>query len=304
MIFNLLKLKDIFQICALLALACFPLATMGAPKGPAYPKGDGKIRIYVYHLGESEEITFRSGGKISQEGLEKINHLLRSRDSNDKTSIDPRLVDLLDHLQDRFGADTVEIISGFRSGEFNEQLLEQGRQVSQKSLHTQGRAIDFHLDEIREETLRAYLESLELGGVGYYGALDFIHIDTGPYRTWGGSEKFARKLIGILDADAPVQLTSDKNDYLPTDSLYFTWTFSKEYGPKKVESVRLEHFWRGEWVPCSEMKIPEKDSMLPISDLNCPVGNQESPFGKYRWIFKLKDKNELLSSNEFYLKKQ
>ena len=143
-----------------------------------------------------------------------------------------------------------------------------------------------------------------MGGVGYYGELDFIHIDTGPYRTWGGSEKFARKLIGILAADAPVQLTSDKNDYLPEDSLYFTWSFNKNFGPKKVESVRLEHFWRGQWVPCSVMNIPEKDSILPISDLNCPVGNQLSSFGKYRWIFKIKGNEELLSSNEFYLKKR
>jgi uncharacterized protein YcbK (DUF882 family) len=303
-VFNLLKLKAI-SLVSFIGMLCLSSApTPGLAKEPTYPRGDGKIRIYSFHLGEIEEIQFRHGGKLPKSGMDQINHLLRSRDSGDSTSIDPRLLDLLDHLQDYFGADTIEIISGFRSSEFNEKLLEDGHQVSQKSYHTQGRAIDFHIDEIKEETLRAYLESLELGGVGYYGSLDFIHIDTGPYRTWGGSEKFARKLIGILDAEAPIQLTSDKNDYLPEDKLYFTWNFSKGYGPKKVESVRLEHFWRGDWVPCSGLKIPEKDSMLPISDLNCPVGNSQSPFGKYRWIFKLKDKNELLSSNEFYLKKK
>jgi uncharacterized protein YcbK (DUF882 family) len=301
---NSLKLKDFLIFSPFLAALLFPVSSFGKAKDTPYPRGDGVIRIYNYHLNEIEEITFRQDGKLSKAGLEQVNQLLRSRDSNDTTSIDPRLTDLLDHLQDHFGADTVEIISGFRSSEFNEQLMQSGREVSQKSFHIQGRAIDFHIDEIKEETLRAYLESMELGGVGYYDALDFIHVDTGPYRTWGGSEKFARKLIGIMDSEAPVQLTSDKNDYLPEDSLYFIWNFSKGYGPKKVESVRLEHFWRGQWVPCSEMKIPEKDSMLPISNLHCPVGNQESPFGKYRWIFKLKSHEELMSSNEFYLKKQ
>jgi uncharacterized protein YcbK (DUF882 family) len=302
--FNSLKLKYIYRYGAGLVLILFSTLFLGAAPEPVYPRGDGKIRLYTYYLGEVEEITFRQGGKISKEALAKVNQMLRSREGGETASIDPRLLDLLDHLQDHFGVDTIEIISGFRSSEFNNELYAAGRQVSQKSLHTQGRAIDFHIDEIKEETLRDYLQQLKLGGVGYYGPLDFIHIDTGPYRTWGGSEQFERKLIGILDAEAPVQLTSDKNDYLPGDALYFTWKFEKDENLKNVESVRLEHFWRGEWVPCSAMKIPEKKSTLPISDLNCPVGNNESPFGKYRWIFKLKDRNQLLSSNEFYLKKQ
>ncbi len=270
-----------------------------------FPTGDGTLRLYNYHLDESLEITFRKSGKIDPAALTKINQFLRSRDNESITPIDPKLLDLLDHLQDHFTIDTVEIISGYRNPDFNLKLLKEGRKVSPRSLHTKGQAVDFHMDEIREETLRDYLLGLKLGGVGYYGPLDFVHVDTGPYRTWGGEETFARKLIGILDATAPVQLTSDKNDYLPKDQLYFEWKFSKGLGPKNVEGVRLEHFWRGEWVPCPSSKaIPEKESLLPIADLNCPVGYQNSRFGKYRWIFRIKGDEKLLSSNEFYLKKQ
>lgn len=214
------------------------------------------------------------------------------------------MLDLLDHLQDRYGADTIEIISGYRSPSFNQKLLKNGRQVSPRSLHMKAKAIDFHIDEVKEETIRDYLQSLKLGGVGYYGPLDFIHTDTGPFRIWGGSENFARKLIGILDEGAPVQLTSDKNDYLPKDALYFTWNFSEGFSAKQIETIRLEHFWRGEWVPCPSREIPEKNSTLPIADLNCPVGKSHSPFGKYRWLFKLSKLDKWLSSNEFYLKKQ
>jgi hypothetical protein len=220
-------------------------------------------------------------------------------------AIDPKLIDLLDHLQDHFQIDTIEIISGYRNPAFNKKLFQSGRQVSPRSLHMKGKAIDIHIDEIKEETLRDYLQGLKLGGVGYYGPLDFVHIDTGPVKSWGGQDNFARKLIGILDASAPVQLTSDKNDYLPGDQLYFEWKFSEGLNPKNVEGVRLEHFWRGEWVPCPSSKsIPEKESLLPIADLNCPVGYEDSNFGKYRWIFRIKGQKELLSSNEFYLKKQ
>lgn len=270
----------------------------------AYPRGNGTLRLYSYYLKENIEIQIRKNGRLNQKALARAQHFFRSRDNEESAPIDTRLLDLLDHLQDYYQVDTIEIISGYRRPAFNQQLLNGGHNVSPRSLHMKGKAVDFHIDEIKEETIRDYLIGLGLGGVGYYGPLDFIHIDTGPAKSWGGTDKFARKLIGILAEGAPVQLTSDKNDYLPSDSLFFEWKFSKGYGPKTVKAVRLEHFWRGEWVPCPSREIPQKESLLPISDLNCPVGYDDSRFGKYRWIFKLKDSEKLLSSNEFYLKKQ
>ena len=273
-------------------------------RAKSYPRGDGTLRLYNYYLKENIEIQFRKKGRLDSKEIARAEHFFRSRDNEESIPIDTRLLDLLDHLQDYYQVDTIEIISGYRRPAFNQQLLNNGRKVSPRSLHMKGKAVDFHIDEIKEETIRDYLTGLKLGGVGYYGPLDFIHIDTGPVKSWGGSEKFARKLIGILAQGAPIQLTSDKNDYLPGDSLFFQWTFAKGYGPKKVQAVRLEHFWRGEWVPCPSREIPERNSLLPIADLNCPVGYDDSQFGKYRWIFKIKGQDELLSSNEFYLKKQ
>jgi hypothetical protein len=200
--------------------------------------------------------------------------------------------------------DTVEIISAYRRKELNEALLKEGHQVSPGSLHMKGQAVDFHMDEIREETLRDYLTGLGLGGVGYYGPLDFIHVDTGPVRSWGGSEPFAQKLIGIVQADSPVQLTSDKNDYLPDEKLYFTWQFKKGYRAKKISDIELEHFWRGKWIPCPGQATPENQSILPTSSLFCPSESEKTGYGKYRWIFRVKGEAQPLSSNEFYLKKE
>jgi len=275
-----------------------------AAKSNEYPSGDGKIRIYNYHLNEFAEIEFRKNKALIPTGVKQIQKILRSRDNEEIASVDLRLLDLLDHLQDYFKADTIEIISGYRRQELNDQLLKNGRNVSPRSLHVQGKAIDFHIDEIREETLRNYLQKLNLGGVGYYGPLDFIHVDTGRPRRWGSSGTFARKLIGILESTAPIQLTSDKNDYSPADPLYFTWDFKVGYDSKSVSDIRLEHFWRGKWIACPVQPVPEKKSTLPISTLLCPQGNMLQPFGKYRWTFRVKGLGHLHSSNEFYLKKQ
>ncbi len=279
------------------------LLLLVVPAQAFQPHGDGRLRLYNYHLDEFLEVTFRHQGQVDPQAIASIHHLLRSRDNAEQNAIDLRLLDLLDHLQDHFQIDTVEIISGYRRKEFNQRLLEAGRQVSPRSLHTQGHAVDFHIDEIREETLRDYLISLQHGGVGYYGPLDFIHIDVGPVRTWGESEDFARKLIGILVADAPVRLTSNQNDYAPQESLHFTWEYQSGFGPEQVKDIRLEHFWRGKWLPCSTQAPDNLSSTLPISDLRCSA-QEAQPFGKYRWTFRIHNQNAVYSSNEFYLKKQ
>ncbi len=285
--------------CCLVLILSLAISAHAAP-----PRGDGQLRLYNYHLDEFLEVTFRRQDQVDPQAIASIHHLFRSRDNAEQNPIDLRLLDLLDHLQDHFQVDTVEIISGYRRKEFNQQLLEAGRQVSPRSLHTQGLAVDFHLDEIREETLRNYLISLRQGGVGYYGPLDFIHIDVGPVRTWGESEDFARKLIGVLVATAPVQLTSDQNDYDPEENLRFTWEYQKNFGPEQVKEVRLEHFWRGKWQVCPVQPSENLSSKLPVANLHCASQKESQPFGKYRWTFRVQDRSELFSSNEFYLKKQ
>jgi uncharacterized protein YcbK (DUF882 family) len=286
----------------ILALVLIPLALRGEPDEQGWPRGDGQIRVYNYHLNEFAEITFRQAGNYLPPGLKQFQALLRSRDNSEQAPIDPRLLDLIDHLQDRYQADQIEIISGYRRKEFNESLLRQGHKVSPVSLHTKGEALDIHIDEIREETLRDYLTGLGLGGVGYYGPLDFVHIDVGPVRQWNEAPG-ARKLVGVLQPQSTVKLTSDKNDYLPGETLYFTWEWPDAFNTADIQDLRLELFRRGHWKPCPAAAKTEKQFGLPAEILRCE-GKAEPSYGKFRWIFRLKNSTEVLSSNEFYLKKQ
>ena len=52
------------------------------------------------------------------------------------------------------------------------------------SLHMQGRAIDIRLADVPLATLRSAAILAGRGGVGYYPASDFVHVDTGRVRTW------------------------------------------------------------------------------------------------------------------------
>jgi uncharacterized protein YcbK (DUF882 family) len=50
----------------------------------------------------------------------------------------------------------------------------------------EGRAIDVRVTGVDCASLAAHAEDLKRGGVGYYRASDFVHLDTGAFRTWRG----------------------------------------------------------------------------------------------------------------------
>jgi uncharacterized protein YcbK (DUF882 family) len=56
--------------------------------------------------------------------------------------------------------------------------------VASGSLHTVGKAIDIRLPGVKLDHLRSAARSLKLGGVGFYPASNFVHVDTGRVRFW------------------------------------------------------------------------------------------------------------------------
>ena len=51
-------------------------------------------------------------------------------------------------------------------------------------MHMLGRAIDVRVASIPTKRLRDVALEMRLGGVGYYRASDFVHLDTGRVRSW------------------------------------------------------------------------------------------------------------------------
>ena len=56
--------------------------------------------------------------------------------------------------------------------------------VAEKSLHIHGRAIDVRSTGMKTKELRAAALALGRGGVGYYAESNFVHLDTGAFRSW------------------------------------------------------------------------------------------------------------------------
>lgn len=94
---------------------------------------------------------------------------------------------MLADLQGQFDRPGVyEIISAYRSPKTNRMLRNTTTGVAKKSYHMTGRAIDVRLTGVATSRLRQAAVDLARGGVGYYPTSDFLHLDMGPVRSWGG----------------------------------------------------------------------------------------------------------------------
>jgi uncharacterized protein YcbK (DUF882 family) len=146
-----------------------------------------RIALTNLHTGEQVETDYFSNGDYVPESLEQIEKVLRDFRNGERHAMDPKLMDYLVEVAAKVGSKPVfSVISGYRSPETNERLREKSTGVSQHSLHMQGRAIDVRINGVDCAALAASALELKRGGVGYYRASNFVHLDTGAFRTWRG----------------------------------------------------------------------------------------------------------------------
>ena len=163
-------------------LALWPRSLIGSPNSTAR-----RIALTNLHTDERLEIEYFRDGVYVPEALAALAVLLRDFRNEGRHAIDPTLMDYLVDVADQIGVPPAfAVISGYRSPETNERLHERSSGVSQHSLHMQGRAIDVRLGGVDCQDLAARAAGLQRGGVGFYRGSDFVHLDTGAFRTWRG----------------------------------------------------------------------------------------------------------------------
>lgn len=145
------------------------------------------LRLRNINTGEVLSAQYSKNG-FSTSMLGKLNHIMRDRRTNQVRKIDPKLFHKLTQIQAKLGNRNSEIliISGYRSPQTNAQMRRRSRGVASNSYHTRGQAVDFRIANISLTKIKTAAESLNNGGVGFYPRSNFIHVDTGPARTWRG----------------------------------------------------------------------------------------------------------------------
>jgi uncharacterized protein YcbK (DUF882 family) len=142
--------------------------------------------LHHTHTDETLEVVYRPEVGIPRKTQRRLEHFLRDYRTDEVAHIDQHLFNILSELKRRArNPDGVfEIISAYRSPRTNSDMRRSSKGVARRSLHMEGRALDVRLRGTPTTTLRDLALNLKRGGVGYYRRSNFVHVDTGPVRSW------------------------------------------------------------------------------------------------------------------------
>lgn len=146
-----------------------------------------RLHIKIQHSGDVFNDTYGADGNIYDDAVAEIDTMMRDWRNDEIITIDRDLIDLLANVQERIGYDEpMMLISCYRSKTTNDMLRKRSRRVAKNSFHTKGMAVDFRVKGVPIKALRMIGREMKAGGVGYYPRNNFIHLDTGPVRSWRG----------------------------------------------------------------------------------------------------------------------
>jgi uncharacterized protein YcbK (DUF882 family) len=174
--------RQVLKAAALLAaVSCSPqaLAAVGTEKR--------SLAFEHLHTGEQLDTVYWLKGKYLPESLHAISHILRDHRADAVRPIDLDLLDLLYQIKYELRIDgPFQVISAYRTPATNAWLRQRRRGVASHSFHMFGKAVDLRLPNRNLRELRQTALRLQAGGVGYYPARGFVHLDVGPVRNWRG----------------------------------------------------------------------------------------------------------------------
>jgi uncharacterized protein YcbK (DUF882 family) len=154
----------------------------------AVAEGDTRtLSFHHTHRDDDLTITFKRNGRYDEDALKKLNYFLRDWRTDEQTTMDRRLFDVLwEVYRDVDAKQPIQIVSSYRSPQTNAMLRHRGRGVARYSQHMLGKAMDFFIAGVGLEDLRVAGLRLQRGGVGYYptSGSPFVHVDVGDVRHW------------------------------------------------------------------------------------------------------------------------
>ena len=162
------------------ALAMLPTPVLASRSAPVR-----KLNLHSINTGEQVSVSFWEEGHYLKEGLSTLNRVMRDYRAGEQFDIDPKLFYQLYLLQHRLGkSGEIQVISGYRSPNTNAMLRRTSKGVAKKSYHMKGQAIDLRIPGVPLAQVRQAALNMKVGGVGYYPSSNFVHLDTGPVRSW------------------------------------------------------------------------------------------------------------------------
>lgn len=146
-----------------------------------------RIRMYSGRTGESIDTIYWLEGEYINEALREINYFMRDWRNGEATRMDSRTVDIMAAAHNLLDvSEPYMLLSGYRTQQTNAMLRSRSRGVARNSLHMKGQAADLRLSSRSVSQMARAASACAAGGVGRYSRSNFVHMDCGPIRTWGG----------------------------------------------------------------------------------------------------------------------
>ena len=183
--FQSLDRRSFLKLGGIAALASRSVSAFVAEPSALANVRERSLSFYNLHTAENLTTVYWAEGDYIPESLHAINHHLRDYRTGEVREIDRRLLDVLCELRMKLETNAhFELISGYRSAATNAMLHSHSDGVAARSLHIEGMAADIRLPDRNLALLRKAAIAMKAGGVGYYPASQFVHVDVGRIRTW------------------------------------------------------------------------------------------------------------------------
>lgn len=143
------------------------------------------LKLHNALTGENLKVEYWADGEFVPDALKELNRFLRDPHNGKVTEIDPKLFHFIYEIARELEAnDTINIMSGYRSPATNDRLRRRNSAAAKGSFHVKGQAVDIRIPGHNTKSVRRVALDLKQGGVGYYPRSRYVHIDTGPVRSW------------------------------------------------------------------------------------------------------------------------
>ena len=159
-------------------------------KAAGFLRGGGdirRIRMYSGRTGERIDMVYWIEGKYIKDACKEITHFMRDWRNDLHMDIDLRTIDIMTAAHNLMDvSEPYMLLSGYRSPQTNAMLRSRSRGVAKTSLHMKGQAADLRLASRSVGQMARAASACHAGGVGSYSRSNFVHMDCGVVRSWGG----------------------------------------------------------------------------------------------------------------------
>jgi uncharacterized protein YcbK (DUF882 family) len=149
----------------------------------AQPSVARRLKLKNANTGESFEGYYRDQSGPIPGAMVDLAAFLRDHHANRIGPVNVATLDFLADVLEAVGQTGATVLSAYRTPETNARLAATRFGVAEKSQHLLGNAVDVAFDR-RMVDAETVARRMRRGGVGWYPRSHFIHLDSGPPRSW------------------------------------------------------------------------------------------------------------------------